>query len=217
MLFRSYTNKPVADGGWNVTSNLLTGTLGSAGSITSISGQTFASGGSNAFSGLVIHFIRPSTGAEATRVVSSSTTSAVGWDTAYVGAIGDKWIVAGIPFRLRFPPIRGDNVFLAKIVRGLMLLWDNVNLAGQDPPKYLTAKLYRNYSDSSDVGATATLKIADDVSVIDTDTSADIGATGKVIEIYLEQLDAHVAFSLIYVGAMAIIPGTIGEDFSASV
>lgn len=211
-----YENNPVVDGGWDPTTNTtLRGTFGSTGSITSITGLTLASGGGNAFAGVGL-LVQHGNGTESYRLLTGSSTTQVSWGTALSVTTGDTWIIGSIPFKLRLAPIRGEDPFAAKKLLGFQAMFDGVNYDGQTEDGLLTVKVFRNFTDSLNTGSSGTISIGTGVALTDKDWASNVSATGKVLEVQVEQVDRHVDFSLIYCGAKVDIPGSLSEDRSSA-
>ena len=133
-----------------------------------------------------------------------------------------SFIICGIPYRLRYPVIRGQDVFTKKIVRGAQFLIDDVNVSGQGATESLTVSLLRNFKDTIPSGAsesrgTLDLVNSNNVAARDSSQAVDVSATGKTIELEVKQVDAHVDFSLIYGACRVSIPGPLNEDRSSTV
>lgn len=209
----NYTANPKVDGNF---ANTLSGSI-AAGSHTSVSGLSTFEGASDAMRGIVAHFI-DGDGTESIRIITASTSSSFTWSTSLtISASGGTWIIGNIPFRLRFPPIRGEDPFTAKIARGVIAMFDNVRFPSGVTAANLTVKLFRNYADTPATGATGTLEILDTAATIDRRTTSDVQTTGKVIELQLEQINSHVDFSVVYASLGVSIPGVLREDSNASV
>ena len=211
-----YDNSPVMDGGFN--SNLpVSGTL-SAGQVTTLLASGYmaitsnAEAADNAFRGLAILFSDGQL-----RVITAST--AIRLDVAAMTvAAGVTWIVGLIPFRLRFPPIRGDDPFVGKVALGAQVMLDDIDYgAVSTQTATMAVKLLRNYVDTLNTGASGSFALTDGVAKVDPDYAEAIRLGGKVLELQLEQLDRHVGFSVLYAGVIILSSGNFSEDRSSLV
>jgi hypothetical protein len=180
--------------------------------IASISGTV-----DDIFIGQVVHVLR-GLDTVGTRVITDyvAATRTISFASITLVA-GDKLILGAIPFRLRFPPIRGDDVFLAKMAQGVMCLFADAVYSVGDALASLTVKFLSDYVDTADTGASGILTIwspGQDVHYLteDTDFVADIRATGHVIELQVEQLDRFVGFGIIYAGVPVESEGVLAVD-----
>ena len=170
----------------------------------------------SALGGTMVLFIHRGTGREYWGVAQSSTSSSAVVSTQLnplpVGTY--DFCIAPIPFRLRFPPIRGKVPFSTKIAEGVIAMADNIT-PGITPE--LSVKLLRNFQDDPATGASGTLSLSTSDATVDRDRAVDVKTTGKVIEVQVENLLQHCDFSLVYVGARVVQPGVIREDDSTTV
>lgn len=208
-----YDNRPLIDGGFTIATTdqfigTLAGGLSSATQITSLSGLP----ATNTLRGSVVRF---STGD--IRVITASTTTSITWSTALTVAAGTTWIIGCIPFRLRFPPIRGEDPFASKVAYGTQIMVDDVDYGTQGTETAtLTAKLFTDFKDDLPTGRTKTLVIGTGAALLATDWAANLQGTGGILEVQFEQLSRHVDFALIYAGLAVSIPGVFGNDRSTA-
>jgi len=220
-----YYDYPTVQGGHSPSSFTLSGTgLSASGGITTITGLTLpAVTTEKALVGNHIRFIQ-SNGTESVRIISAATATAITWVSSYTGNAdnNDSWIIGGIPFRLRYPIIRGQDIFTKKVVRGAQFLVDDIRLDGQAGPFNMTVNLLRNFASTTPTGvtqATGTISLveSDAVAALDKSLAVDVSATGKTVELEVLQVDSHVGFSLVYGACRVSIPGPVSEDRSSTV
>lgn len=213
-----YDNSPLCDGGFNILTNTLSGTVPTLlTNVTAMTGINIPAGASNGLRGAIVHFI---TGiiSEAIRVISASTATSITWTTPLTVLAGSSWIIAGIPFRLRFPPIRGQDPFVTKTIIGAQVMLDNIGYGGQpSQDASLLVKLLRDYQNAPEAGAANSLALTSGVAVRGRDRATKVQASGNVIEVQIEQLDRHVDFSLLYTGLPVVMTGAWGGDRNANV
>ncbi len=213
-----YDSSPVVDGGYSPTSNVLYGTVAATNTgVASMTGLTLPAGASNALTGAILHFIHGD-GTESVRMLSASSSTSVTWRTGVNLTAGDRWVIGAIPFRLRFPTIRGQDPFIDKTIIGAQVILDAINYGGQSPQNAsLTMKIYRDLATTLATGQSATIPLTSGVAVVGRDRACAVQATGNILEVQVEQLDRHVDFSLIYVGMPVRVIGTFGGDRNSAV
>ena len=190
------------------------------GGITTIGSLTLPALESSAspLEGSFVRLIHGTTGAETVKVVDSATTAAVNWVGSYSGTASDKYIICGIPFRVRYPVLRGQDIFTVKRVRGAQFIFDDVNQEAQSGDKSLTVNLLRNFRDVTDsTEAARTVTISTAAGKTDVDKACDVSASGKTVELEAVQVDSHIDFSLVYAACRVSIPGILNEDRSTAV
>lgn len=130
----------------------------------------------------------------------------------------DRWIISGIPFRLRFPPIRGEDPFVEKSIIGAQILVDGVDLpAGQETNGItMTVAAFRNFSSTPAHTGSFTITEAG-VTQQDSNFSTALRASGKVLEVELQQLDNWGNFEVLYAGVPVKSLGVFSDDRSATV
>jgi hypothetical protein len=213
-----YDTVPIVEGGFSAFTNTLYGTIGSnLGSVTTLTGLSIPDGASAGFRGLFVHFFHAG-GAESVRLITTSTGTSITWAIGRLLVTGDRWVIGAIPFRLRFPPVRGEDPFAVKSGLGCQTILDSINYGGQaGQTASLAVKLFRDLATTLATGESSTIPLTSGASVVAADRACAVEASGNILELQIEQLDRHVDFSLIYAGLVLNMPGTFGGDQNTAV
>ena len=209
-----YDLNPLIDGGYTLNSTdqfigTLVAGLSGATTITGLSGLP----ATNTLRGVVVRFSSTDT-----RIITANTTSSITWATPLTVAAGTTWIIGCIPFRLRFPPIRGQDPFTDKIARGAQFVLDRINYGNQSAQDAsLGISVVGNFQDIYAGGRVGSIALKSGVATVGRDFAADVQCTGQILELNVGEAARHVGFALIYAGLNVYIPGVMGGDRSTTV
>jgi len=221
-----YDEEPLIHGGLTVanpasdTDVLGTVTAGQAGVVAQLAGLTDLPL-ADYLCGLPIRFFSADGTEKGVRIIDSNDGGAgkIEWGSNIVLEEDDTWIVGGIPFRLRFPPIRGQDPFSRKVAFGVQTILDGVEYPNglTTGDATLVAKVLENFSDTAPTGGAGALALKQGAATQDEDFTADMRGSGRVLEIQLEQLNRHCHFKLLWLGVPVQQEGTFVDDSSAAV
>lgn len=124
---------------------------------------------------------------------------------------GDRWVIGGIPWRVRFPPIRGEDPFVRKLALGAQIILGDIHT---DAPSATSGHRiwlceYDNLNSAPRSGNSSSAPIA--LSGYDR-VALDVRAAGEVIEVEVSNLTGHFRADLLYCGVPVTSEGIFKSE-----
>jgi len=150
-------------------------------------------GATNYMKGAVLRVTSGTSKGEVRLITASTGTVATHDGAVLTMSTGATWVIASIPFVVRFPSIRGENPFARKV------LFTTSVLGSADSETTMTVETYRGFTKLSSSGSGGTLKVGPESTTTDNERVCTSRVDGKFPEVEISNYESAKPLDIYYV------------------